>query len=183
MRWEKIWRQAADAIRDRKSVPRRAQRKTAPAEREKPVEPTPPSQDLPDLSPAHIAAEMEAPAPPRIEEPPPLVEPEADAFAEPAAEFEPDYADESAPPLAEEAEEPDAAAPPQEVAPPPPYLQPGSVRAVLARKQVEEQAPPAEPALNLVARRLPGIDKPIQMSVQNQGNNRLAFLKKLAKRA
>jgi hypothetical protein len=203
MRWEKIWREAAEAIRARKTLPQRAPLPRPAARRvEKPVEaPAPepviaaePPPFIPDLPPTEPAFAED--------EPVPFVEAAPEAIAEPietvpepmeaVAEFE--AVDAPLPPVveAEERFDPEAFAPdmdamaeatfeqePEEMpAPTPVHLEPEAPHKAAAVTPL-----PAEQAVTLLARRLPGIDKPIQMQVQNQGSDRFGFLKKLAKRA
>jgi EAL domain-containing protein (putative c-di-GMP-specific phosphodiesterase class I) len=207
LRWEKIWRQAAEAIRDRKNPPRRAA--------ERPVEAVPPPPVIEDVPQAPIAAPLfeveEVPAPQAsfvAAEPAP-----AAMIAQIEAEFEILYPGELEP-LAEQAEEPvraeyaeaaafddddelgsaegsdfaDEAALAQEPepAPPPAYLQGEEVRHAAHGMTVHAPkaapAAPAEPELTLVTRRLPGIDKPIVMTVQNEAAQRFGFLKRFVRK-
>ena len=217
LRWEKIWRQAAEAIRQRKNPPQRK-----PIERPAKAAASqvlPPAAPIEEPLPAPPVIESVAVVPDFVEMPaaeimlPPLIEEEAVHPIEVEAEFEavaeeefepfPDEFEasvEDADALEDETsadalpsvafaeltadiveERPGGSAP----AEPPAYLHQQQPKRIAEHGTVKaDKAAPAqtEPVLELKPRRLPGIDKPIVMAVQNHGIDKFGFLKKLARR-
>lgn len=226
VRWEKIWREAAENIRVRKVQHRR------PLASARPVRAAPqpaPALDIaipPEPPSAEIA--REAPAPNFEAAAPTLASPQAPFEVEPAyepiEEFGPgeetwpgeepalddaetiaeepqDYNAESALEPAidlamvqEEATDEDAldqddeshelGEPLQPFAaggePEMPEIAPPPVRARVSAVQTKTAS--GEDTMPLIARQLPGINRPIVMTVQNQGSDRFGFLKKMGRK-
>jgi EAL domain-containing protein (putative c-di-GMP-specific phosphodiesterase class I) len=197
VRWEKIWCEAAENIRSRKVS---ARRPLASAEaRQRPV-----PRPLPAPQPA---AEPELPPIEEIYPEPVGIETSSLETAQPdfvgvgfsaldlaQADFESDRIDVAAfqSPAEHEAEigsnpPPFAEETPEEITEETPLAvqadRPSLPVEPLPQPAKAKLSGPAEDAPVLIPRKLPGIAKPIVMTVQNQGPERFKFLKKLARKA
>jgi EAL domain-containing protein (putative c-di-GMP-specific phosphodiesterase class I) len=224
VRWEKIWREAAENIRNRKVSAHRPLAAEAPLHQEPPAAPphvepeerfsadpeepafVPEPEARPDVAfveEARIDLEsFDEADEPAFEEPPAFLGDEPAAAeaqaAEPEAPFEPlsteeagvdpepsAEADELAleKPLEFLSDEP-TAAPPQ--AAEPAWIEEAAAplpgMPSLPAEEPDAPAPAGAEGPALIARKLPGIAKPIVMTVQNQGPERFNFLKRLARK-